>query len=132
METITINTTRHEEIRNMTTIVQAVAVQSGWRHGAVMLFCPHTTCGLTINEGADPAVQRDLMKFFREIAPHRHGWEHCEGNTDAHIRASILGSSLLIPIENGQLCLGTWQSIYLYEGDGPRQRKIWLQNLQSC
>lgn len=131
MHTITVESTAREAIYDITTEVQQAVRQLELDSGAIMLYCPHTTCGLTINESADPAVRRDLMKFFREIAPFKHGWEHTEGNSDAHIRASLLGSSLLVPLENGKLQLGTWQSIYLYEGDGPRCRKVWLQCLAA-
>lgn len=126
MLTCEIATQRREEMIDITATVAAAIASAGWQEGAVMLFCPHTTCGLTINEGADPAVRQDLMRFFRQIAPRDGGWAHAEGNTDAHIRASLLGASLLLPLEQGQIRLGRWQSVYLYEGDGPRRRKLWL------
>lgn len=130
MESLSVHTSQREEMVNITSAVQEMIRQNGWKKGAVHLFCPHTTCGLTINEGADPDVCRDLLKFFQEIAPRIHGWRHSEGNSDAHIRSSLLGCSLLVPVEAGKLMLGTWQSIYLYEGDGPRHRQIWLQSLR--
>lgn len=95
------------------------------------MFCAHTTCGLTINEGADPDVKLDLVRFFREIAPREHAWRHQEGNTDAHIRSSLLGVSIVIPLNDSELALGRWQSVYLYEGDGPRKRTLWLQWLSG-
>lgn len=116
-----------EEIIDISQLVMQAARDNNWQNGAAHIFCPHTTCGLTINEGADPDVRKDLMRFFAEIAPFNHGWLHREGNTDAHIRSSLLGVSLLVPVENGKLLLGTWQSIYLYEGDGPRRRHVFLQ-----
>ncbi len=127
MEYIEVSTSANEEIIDITSKIRQLARKNGWQTGAVHIFCQHTTCGLTINEGADPDVKRDLMRFFQEIAPHSHGWLHMEGNTDAHIRASLLGSSLLVPIEDGELLLGRWQSIYLYEGDGPRRRRLAVQ-----
>lgn len=130
MEKIQIVTTAREEIIDITSsVAQAVATRP--EAGAVLLFCQHTTCGLTINESADPDVRVDLVRFFNLIAPHRNGWRHSEGNTDAHIRSSLLGASLLVPVERGRLALGTWQAIYLYEGDGPRTRTVLVQFLMG-
>ncbi|MBD5538652.1 MAG: YjbQ family protein [Desulfovibrio sp.] len=131
MQILEVRTARREEILDITRPVAELVRRQGWTDGALMLFGTHTTCGLTINEGADPDVRRDLMRFFNEIAPKAHGWSHAEGNTDAHIRASLLGASLLVPLENGALCLGRWQSIYLYEGDGPRTRTVLAQRLRA-
>ena len=132
MQALHVATTRHEEMLDITSAVAELVRRQGWEKGAVHLFCMHTTCGLTINEGADPDVKRDLIRFFNEIAPHSHGWSHAEGNTDAHIRASLLGASLLVPLEGGRLALGRWQSIYLYEGDGPRTRTVLAQLLAAA
>ena len=131
MQALQLTTTRREEMLDITGAVAELVRRQGWEGGAVHLFCPHTTCGLTINEDADPDVKRDLIRFFNEIAPHSHGWSHAEGNTDAHIRASLLGASLLVPLEGGRLALGRWQSIYLYEGDGPRMRTVLAQLLAA-
>ena len=132
MDILSINSTAREEILDITANVAAIVSQHKWLNGALFLFCQHTTCGLTINEGADPAVRADLIRFFQEIAPYKHNWTHFEGNTDAHIRASLLGSSLLVPVQDGHLQLGRWQSIYLYEGDGPRKRLIICQFLPEA
>lgn len=129
MREIIVETSRREEMVDITRAAREVVKTSGWQDGALLLFCRHTTCGLTINEGADPAVRADLIRFFRGVAPKINGWSHAEGNTDAHIRASLLGASLLVPVEKGELTLGTWQAIYLYEGDGPRRRSIFAQFL---
>ena len=131
MLTLEITTKVREEMADITDRVLSAIEQAGWQDGAVLVFCPHTTCGLTLNECADPDVQLDLQKFFQEIAPLRHGWRHLEGNSDAHIRASLLGSSLLLPLEAGCLCLGRWQGIFLYEGDGPRRRSVRLKLLRA-
>lgn len=112
---------------DITDRVRAVVREKGWRRGVVALFCPHTTCGLTINEGADPDVRRDMTAFFGRLVPFGDGWRHAEGNSDAHIKASLMGPSLFVIVEDGALRLGTWQSLYLYEGDGPRTRSVWLQ-----
>lgn len=130
MKIIEIQSSRREEIIDITEAVRRIASDEGWSDGAVHLFCQHTTCGLTINEGADPAVKADLLKFFWGIAPLYGGWSHNEGNSDAHIRSSLLGVSLLVPITGGELALGTWQHIYLYEGDGPRNRRVLVQSLR--
>lgn len=130
MKAIIVETAQQEEIIDITRHVMNIVHSEGWRNGALHLFCRHTTCGLTINESADPDVRHDLIAFFRKVAPRNDSWRHAEGNTDAHIRSSLLGVSLLVPIESGTLLLGTWQAIYLYEGDGPRKRTILCQLLQ--
>ena len=90
-------------------------------------YCVPTTCGLTINEGADPDVQRDMVRFFRALVPQDGAFDHAEGNSDAHIKTTLHGPSLMLIVEDGQLRLGRWQSVYLCEGDGPRQRTLWAQ-----
>ena len=94
--------------------------------GLISVFVPHTTAGVTINEGADPSVIRDIAESLRRLVPRDAGYRHGEGNSDAHIKASLMGSSVLVPVEQGHLRLGTWQSIYLAEFDGPRNRRVWL------
>jgi secondary thiamine-phosphate synthase enzyme len=94
--------------------------------GLIAVFIPHTTAGVTINEGADPSVARDIVEHLRRLAPRDAGYRHSEGNSDAHIKASLMGSSVLVPVDRGRLRLGTWQSIYLAEFDGPRDRRVWL------
>ncbi|MCQ2444065.1 MAG: secondary thiamine-phosphate synthase enzyme YjbQ [Mailhella sp.] len=135
MKEIIVKTTAREQMIDITRdVIRAVhdMVQGAGRSGAVMLYCPHTTCGLTINEGYDPDVVRDMTRFFSELAPLRNGWLHAEGNSDAHIKSSLLGSSLLIPLEEGEVRLGTWQAVYLYEGDGPRTRTVQLRILADA
>ena len=124
MEICTVVTRDREEMVDITERLCAVIREKGWRHGVAALFCPHTTCGLTINEGADPDVRRDMTAFFSRIIPHRGEWRHGEGNSDAHIKASLMGPSLFVIVEDGEPHLGTWQSVYLYEGDGPRSRSM--------
>lgn len=126
MHILTISTTAREQLLDITDQVSKLVSKYGWHEGIITLFCPHTTCGLTINEGADPDVAQDLSVFFSRLVP-RNGWKHLEGNSDAHIKSSLLGCSLQLIVYNKQVQLGTWQSIYLYEGDGPRQRSIWAQ-----
>lgn len=124
-----VSSRNREEVIDITARVAEIVNREGYGSGAIHLYCQHTTCGLTINEGADPDVKLDLAKFFQGIAPRDNNWRHIEGNTDAHIRSSLLGVSLLVPLQEGKLCLGHWQSIYLYEGDGPRPRSILIQHL---
>ena len=126
-----VNSTEREQFIDIGRHIGAIISDEGWKNGAVHIFCRHTTCGLTINESGDPAVRRDLLNFFNGIAPRSDIWEHVEGNSDAHIRSSLLGVSLLVPVADGHLCLGRWQAIYLYEGDGPRQRMILVQFLSA-
>lgn len=97
---------------------------SGVRSGVCHVFVLHTTAGITINEGADHAVQRDIMTFLNKIVPNDPYFTHREGNSDAHIKSSLIGASQSILIESSKAILGTWQAIYLCEFDGPRQRKI--------
>jgi secondary thiamine-phosphate synthase enzyme len=94
--------------------------------GVVNIFVPHTTAGVTINEGADPSVARDLVESLARLVPREAGYRHGEGNSDAHIKTSLMGSHVAVPVERGRLRLGTWQSIYLAEFDGPRTRKVWI------
>ena len=88
------------------------------------LFTPHTTCGLLVNEDADPSVMSDIMEGLTRLVPEHHGYKHAEGNSDAHIKSSLIGHSLLLPFSGGKLRLGTWQGIFLMEFDGPRERRV--------
>ncbi len=133
MEIVTIQTTKREQLvsisSEVTKMAQSCLQKATKEHGAILLFCPHTTCGLTINEGADPDVAADMVAFLQRLVPQNPHFRHREGNSDAHIKASFLGSSLYVPVEQGRLRLGTWQTIYLFEGDGPRKREVWLSLL---
>ncbi len=95
--------------------------------GVVMVFVPHTTTAVTINENADPDVPRDLLKKLGELIPQRDGYAHAEGNSDAHLKASLMGSSIRIIVKEGRLLLGIWQGIFFCEFDGPRARKFYVQ-----
>ena len=117
-------TSRRVEARDITDEVRrAVDGSDGY---SVHLFCLHTTCGLTINENADPAVMKDVIDALGRLVPDDYPYRHGEGNSDAHIKSSLVGCSLTVPLSAGRLVLGTWQGIYLMEFDGPRERKIAL------
>lgn len=109
----------------MIDITSKVAAELPEGDGVCVLFIQHTTCGLTVNENADPDVQSDMLGFLKRLIPkhHKH-FKHFEHNSDAHIKSSLVGSSVTVPFENGKLCLGRWQGIYLCEFDGPRERKL--------
>lgn len=100
-----------------------------WRTGALVVYCPHTTAGLTINENADPDVQRDMTTYMNALVPQHGGFKHMEGNSDAHIKTSLFGPHVMVIVEEADLQLGTWQGVYFCEWDGPRTRKLWVQFL---
>lgn len=129
--TLSLETRHREEFVNLTRRLQDFLAQQGAVAGSLLVFCPHTTAGLTINEGADPDVKRDLLGALTRLVPAQGDYRHAEGNSDAHIKASLMGSSLQIPVSEGQLLLGTWQSIYFCEFDGPRSRKVTVQFLSA-
>ena len=113
-----------EEFIDITGEVRELVRGAGVRNGVCQLFVLHTTAGLTVNEGADPAVQRDIIGHLRKVVPGDPYFTHREGNSDAHIKSSLMGSSLTLFIEGGKLVLGTWQTVYFCEFDGPRERKV--------
>jgi secondary thiamine-phosphate synthase enzyme len=121
---IRIRTSRRVEAKDMTGEVR-LAVDGNEGH-LLHIFCTHTTCGITINENADPAVMRDVMGAFDRLVPADYPYAHGEGNSDAHIKSSLVGYSLILPLDRGRLVLGAWQGIYLMEFDGPRERNILL------
>lgn len=129
MKVLNVATRSRTQMTPVTAELQDIISNEGWRNGAVLVFCPHTTAGLTINENADPDVQRDMCAFMNRLVPRESGFAHSEGNSDAHIKASIFGPHVLLIVEQGRLRLGTWQGVYFCEWDGPRNRKLWVQFL---
>ena len=111
---------------DITSDIQEIINKENIQTGHVIVYVPHTTAGITINEGADPNVQRDIIETLKNIIPESEGYHHIEGNSDAHIKASLLGSSITVLVENKRLVLGTWQHIFFYEGDGPRNRRVYI------
>ena len=128
---IDIRTSRHTEMQDITRQVQAAVTESGVRDGVCMVFVPHTTGAVTINENADPDVVRDFTMEINKIVPWEDGYHHMEGNSAAHLKSSMIGFSEQIIIEDGRLVLGTWQGIYFCEYDGPRSRKVYVKNLEG-
>jgi secondary thiamine-phosphate synthase enzyme len=129
---LSVSTPSREVLVDITRQVQnAVAESEPPLTGVVCIFVPHTTAGVTINENADPSVIRDMVVGLARLVPREAAYRHSEGNSDAHIKASLMGSQVLVPVENGRLRLGTWQSVYLAEFDGPRTRRVWVVPLQG-
>ena len=127
MQTITIRSSAREQMLDITDEVQKIVSASTHPEGICVLFTQHTTCGLTVNENADPDVQTDMLGHLQKLIPqHEPAFRHSEQNSDAHIKSTLTGSSVTVPFENNRLLLGRWQAIYLCEFDGPRERKILL------
>ena len=123
--------TQREGFFKITKQVAAIVQNSGIQNGLCTVYCPHTTAGLTINENADPAVVQDILLALREAYPERPEYRHAEGNSTAHIKASVMGSSVSVPVESGKLCLGQWQGIYFCEFDGPRIRTVFVKLIEE-
>ena len=127
MNEITVQTNSRTEFIDITDAVQQFAQEKNLCDGVITVFVPHTTAGVTINENADPDVTADLETVFDDMVPWTNGYRHMEGNTAAHVKASMMGSSAQVIVESGRLRLGTWQSLYFCEFDGPRSRRVWLK-----
>lgn len=127
MKEINVKTDKRLEMVDITQKVQDVLNKEKVNDGFVLLYVPHTTAAVTINEGADPSVQRDILTKLKELIPKSDDYHHSEGNSDAHIKASLIGSSEKVLVNNGRLMLGTWQKIFFFEGDGPRNRTVFFE-----
>ena len=132
MKNVSLRTRKRCEFIDITGKVQEVVSECGRADGAVMVFVPHTTAGITINENADPSVVEDLLNSLGELIPENGSYRHSEGNSDAHCKASLMGSSVLVPVKSGELVLGTWQGIYFCELDGPRSRQFQVSILAGA
>jgi secondary thiamine-phosphate synthase enzyme len=126
MKEIKVISKKRNEMIDITSDVQQIVDKEDIINGLAVIYVPHTTAGVTINEGADPSVKRDIIETLKRIVPESGDYHHMEGNSDAHIKASIIGSSVTVMIENKRLLLGTWQHIFFFEGDGPRNRRVYL------
>ena len=125
MHTINVKSSTREEMLDITAEAEKFVAEHGGENGIVVLFTQHTTCGLTINENADPDVKSDMLGFLQRLIPqYEPNFKHFEHNSDAHIKSSLVGSSVTVPFSKGKLLLGRWQGIYLCEFDGPRTRNV--------
>ncbi len=128
-QTLTVKTGSRTELKDITGEIQK-AIQAGKvDQGTCFLFVPHTTAAVTINESADPSVKSDILMVLNKIVPWEDAYRHLEGNSPAHVKASIIGPSEIIAVEGGRLKLGTWQGVFFCEFDGPRTRKIHVRML---
>lgn len=130
MEVLNLQTYKNCAFMNVTREVRDVLQRSGVQEGVAVVCCPHTTAGMTINENADPDVARDLLAALEEMTPNIP-YRHMEGNSPAHLKASLMGNSVTVPVAGGELALGTWQGIYFCEFDGPRNRRFYVQILEA-
>lgn len=127
LESISVSTSNRSEIISITSQVQKIVSKSKVKNGICIIYNPHTTSAITINEDADPSVKRDILRELNKIVPENRGYSHMEGNADSHIKASLMGSDRVVIIKDGKLLLGTWQGIFFCEFDGPRSRKVYMQ-----
>ena len=126
-----VHTSSHTQMVDITDQVQKIVTESGVQNGICVVFVPHTTAAVTINENADPDVQTDFMKEINKIVPWEDEYRHMEGNSAAHLKASMMGFSETVIIEKGRLLLGTWQGIYFLEYDGARSRRVYVKILEG-
>jgi len=131
MKEISVKTSGRSELIDITAQVSAFVKESNLRDGFVVIFVPHTTAGVTINENADPSVKADILMELDKAIPQNDNYAHLEGNSAAHIKSSLMGPSLTMIVENGDLVLGTWQGIFFCEFDGPRRRKCLMKAVSS-
>jgi secondary thiamine-phosphate synthase enzyme len=125
---LSVRTNSRCEMLDITSEVRTAVREAGIKRGEAVIYCPHTTAAITVNENADPAVTHDILLTLDELIPHlRNGYKHDEGNSDAHVKSSLVGCSETILIDGGSLVLGTWQGIYFCEFDGPRSRTVVVQ-----
>ena len=132
MQTLSVSTSSREELVDLTDKIKSLVRKNKWEQGMIIVFCPHTTAGVTINEAADPSVVRDITVTLKGLVPQRGDYRHLEGNSDAHIKSSLVGCSEQLIVDNGSPVLGTWQGIFFAEFDGPRQRKVHVSFLSGA
>ena len=126
MKALLVNTRDRAQMVDVTDQVRGEVRASGVLEGICLIYSPHTTCGVTVNEGWDPAVASDAIGHLRELVPQGKAFRHTEGNSDSHIQTMLVGNSAAVPVTGGELKLGRWQAIFLCEFDGPRERELWI------
>ena len=131
LKRLTVRTSSRTQFVDITSEIVKFIEESKVRNGICVVFVPHTTAGITINENADPSVRQDIMNTLNKLVPPSAGYTHLEGNADSHIKASLVGSSVTLIIENGRPLLGTWQGIYFCEFDGPRTRSVYVKVVEG-
>ena len=127
LKSISLKTHKRIEVIEITEEISKIVRESGVKNGICLVFIPHTTASITINENADRSVMRDILDTLSELIPYSKTYSHLEGNADAHIKSAVIGSSREIIIENGKLLLGTWQGVFFLEFDGPRTRRVFVK-----
>ena len=131
LEVLEFDTSKRNDLIDITAEVSAAVSRSRIGSGICCLYVPHATSGVTINENADPSVKLDIIKKLETMVPRSENYTHTEGNSDSHVKSSIIGTTLTIIIEDGSLVLGTWQGIFFCEFDGPRSRKIYVKTIEG-
>lgn len=131
MDYISVKTGKRQELKDITAEIEQYLSENNLTGGLLIVYCPHTTAGITINEGADPSVARDILVSLEKLIPYQSDYRHAEGNSDAHIKTSLTGQSAQVIVEEGRPMLGTWQKIFFAEFDGPRSRKVWLKWIEA-
>ncbi|MFQ5989992.1 MAG: secondary thiamine-phosphate synthase enzyme YjbQ [Candidatus Methylomirabilales bacterium] len=127
MTKLKVKTEKREALYDITSEIQRAMDTSGVSEGICHIYVPHTTAAVLVQEVDDPAIRRDIVTHFRRLFPREAPYEHNDGNADAHMKASVIGSTVTVFIERGKLCLGTWQGIFFCEFDGPRTREVWIR-----
>jgi secondary thiamine-phosphate synthase enzyme len=132
LETFSVSTPSRECMVNIEGQIENIIRKNGVKSGICVIYIPHTTAAVTINEGADPAVISDMLDTMRKLIPEKGNYRHMEGNSDAHLKTSFVGPSVHVIIENGGLLLGTWQKVFFCEFDGPRNRKVYVKVMRDA
>jgi len=128
---LSLHSRSREEFIKLDAQVEKAVAESGVKEGVCYVYVPHTTAGVTVNEGADPTVAADILARLTQLVPRDAGYAHAEGNADSHIKATLVGAMAVVPVTGGRLALGTWQSLFFCEFDGPRQRRVQVRVLEG-
>jgi len=131
MEKIFITTKRRKQLLDLNPFIDKLIREKNYKDGAIVIYVPHTTASITINEGSDPNVAEDIIDTLSQKIPFGRNYKHTEGNSDAHIQSVLVGQSLIVIVEEGNLKLGRWQHIFFCEFDGPRNREVWIKFLEK-